>query len=142
MDQDLITEIKNFIETENLDCVVVSEHETANLVENLAKHFGFDLSHRYLWEGVCMQERIAYNDYNWEKLMFKLFGKFQERVFLVVSDDDFYPWIIFNSKKELIINLLKAQRYFEYFIFDQSMSHVLFDTHDNQLLMAAKKIYL
>ena len=108
------------------------------MLENLANIFSFDLSNKYLWEDAYIKEKIAYADsYEWEVSLSALLKSFSERIYLVVTDDDFYPWAVFNCKAESIVDILKEQQYFEFFIFDKSMNYILFDTHANELLLAS-----
>lgn len=137
MDNELIIEINEFIKTKKLDCYSVQESSAKNMLENLANVFSFDLSNKYLWENAYIKEEIAYADSSeWEVFLSALLRNFNERVYLVVTDDNFYPWPVFDCKAESIVDILKEQQYFEFFIFDKSMKYILFDTHANELLLA------
>jgi hypothetical protein len=144
MDKELVTGIIDFIRAKKIDCSFIEETDAKNIVENLCKKFCFDLSKRYLWADVRIKEKITYNNdiEDWEVLLSTLLQNFDERVYLVVTDDEFYPWAVFDCKRDIVIDILKEQQYFEFFIFDKPMKYVLFDTHENELLLASSEIYL
>jgi hypothetical protein len=121
-----------------MDCHLISEENAKVLIEKLSKKFSFDLSNRYLWENLSIKESYVYTNENseWEILFSKLLQKFEDIIFLVITDDDFYPWPIFECKKHLIVKILNEQQYFEFFIFDNLMKILLFDTHENELIIA------
>ena len=140
MDNELIIEINKFIKTKKIDCYSVRESSSKTMLEDLASIFSFDLSNKYLWEDAYIKEKIAYTDSSeWEVSLSALLKKFSERIYLVVTDDNFYPWTIFDCEVESIIYILKEQQYFEFFVFDESMKYILFDTHANELLLASSR---
>jgi hypothetical protein len=140
MEKKLAKSISNFVKSSNLDCYEVQTTDAINLIENLAYTFCFDLSKRYLWEGALVKERNSYKNDNtyWEMLSSLLFPNFGNRVYLVITDDDFFPWPVFDCKKEAVADILKVHQYFEFFIFDKSMQKILFDIHDNEILLITR----
>lgn len=63
--------------------------------------------------------------------------EFDRFVYLAITDDEFYPWPIIKFCSRDIVSILESQQYFEFFIFDGSMNRILFDTHDNQLILCS-----
>lgn len=141
MDNQLIIEINNFIDAKKLDCSCVSELMATPIFDKLVICFSFDLLNRYLWIDANIKEEITYdNNYEWEISLSTLLKNFDDRVYLVVTDDEFYPWAMFECKVELILDILSEHQYFEYFIFDKSMEYILFDTHENIFKLASRRI--
>ena len=97
------------------------------------------MSKRYLWEEAHVKEIKHYGVENavWETQLSELLQNFDSKIYFVITDDEFYPWPVFDCKKDLFIVILKEQQYFEYFVFDASMKQVLFDTHENKLILTS-----
>jgi hypothetical protein len=51
---------------------------------------------------------------------------------------EYYPWPVFHCANTMLLPLLTDLRFFEYFVFDESMNCVLFDTHHNELLFCCR----
>lgn len=136
-DNELITRIESYIKSKNFDCYLLEVNQAKEIIENLAKVYHFDLSKRYLWEDVYSKQRISYDNETevWTRLLTQLLLNFESKTYLVVTDDEFYPWAVFECQKEKIVEVIREQRHFEFFIFDKSMRFILFDTHDNELLL-------
>jgi hypothetical protein len=138
MDKLLIDDIITLINEKNIDSHSIPEEHAKILIEKLSKKFSFDLSKRYLWDDISVKEIYTYNNNensDWEILFSELLQKFEDRIYLVITDDDFFPWPIFECKRDLVTQILKEQQYFEFFIFDNLMKIILFDTHENELII-------
>ncbi len=137
MDKSLIEDIEKTISREKMQCNFIADDQAAQLIQTLAAKFSFDTNQLFMWSNRKFSEAHSYQgDPNrWEPLMEALLGKFNEQLFLVVTDEEYFPWNVLKCSKDACIKLLKAQRYFEYFIFDASMGFVLFDTHDNSFIL-------
>jgi hypothetical protein len=55
---------------------------------------------------------------------------------LMVTDDERPPWMGVRGPLESLVSLLRDQHYFEYLLVDDSLTWVLFDTHENNLVVA------
>jgi hypothetical protein len=111
----------------------VSDEKAAQLTKDLAAKFSFDLSRLFIWANKDLHTVYEYGDDHekWLTTITELIDRFDEEIFLAVTDEDFYPWKILTGNKQVILNLLQDLPPFEYFIFDASLQYVVFDTHDN-----------
>lgn len=141
MAKELINEIKNIVEANGLDCRLLDQSTANAIVEKLAGRFNYDLSFRWLWDTVHAGKSVNYgNDYSlWETQLSLLLQNFEKRIYLAITDDEFYPWPVFDFKKDLLVEILKEQHPFEYFVFDESMKNVLFDNHHSSLILVASQ---
>jgi hypothetical protein len=120
------------------DCNFLPDEEDRKLIVKLAEKFSFDLGQRWLWDSTRQSETYDYNNNpgQWETIFRELLSRFADQIFLVVSDDEFYPWKVLQCKKDECVNLLNELPYFELFIFDDFMKTVVFDTHHNCLIVS------
>ncbi len=64
-----------------------------------------------------------------------LFAEMGNPVFLAVTDDDPLPWPVLRAAQgEHLIDALSDMQFFEYFVFSENCSKVLFDKHENVLM--------
>ena len=92
------------------------------------------------WEQVEFENSVYY-DYegaDWDKLMEFLLSDFQNKIYLAITDDEFYPWKLLECDKASVVHLLNQQQLFEFFIFDDSFDKIIFDTHENLLIKYVK----
>lgn len=138
MSDQLISNIIQHIQSKNLPCSKLSKPESVGLIQRVAIQFRLDLSSLYVWEGIKAERVVSYGDSidEWEKSISLFLRNFAVEIYLVVTDDEFYPWTIFKCNKECIVRLLSDLQFFEFFIFDDLMCHILFDNHENKLIFA------
>lgn len=119
------------------DCSFLPDQDGRGLILKLAEKFSFDLDQRWIWDSNRSGEIYDYNNGpdRWKTVFRELLSRFSDRIFLVVSDDEFYPWKALQCKRDDCINLLSELPSFEYFIFDEFMKTVVFDTHHNCLVI-------
>jgi hypothetical protein len=134
MDKELVNSINSFFITRNIEYQFLSAELADSLVQNIVTKYSFDVSQRYLWESKDSGFRTDYTD-DGNLSISELLYKFNEKIYLAITDDEFFPWPVFFIPKVFLIDLLKEHQYFEFFFFDESMGSVLFDTHDNTLLL-------
>ena len=117
------------------DCDFIPDEESARLILNLVDIFSFDIRQCWMWDNKRDAETYDYSDSSWEPVLQGLLNKFDRMIFLVVTDDDFFPWTALRLKKDDCINLLGELPSFEYFIFDDAMKAVVFETHHNSFIL-------
>jgi len=136
MDAQLIQSIQDYITENRVRGTFLQDDQSKFLIEKLAAIFSFDLQERWLWEQVVF-ENCDYYDYegaDWDKVMKFLLSDFHDKIYLVVTDDEFYPWKLLECDKASVVHLLNQQQLFEFFIFDDSFDKIIFDTHENLLI--------
>lgn len=118
----------------NLEFKYINNDESEHILQLLARKFNFDLENRWLWDGNLKSKVQSYSN-DWEYLLKLELSDLSDSIFICPSDDEFYPWPLFKGPKDQVIELLKSLYFFEYFIFDERMNKVLFDTHHNTLVV-------
>lgn len=92
----------------------------------------------YLWESpstLFSKTIVTYSSESWEKEFEAIRQNLVlNKILLVISDDNYPPWPMVEILFIDLFRLLSNCPYFEYFIFDNSYTWVIFDTHDNQLI--------
>jgi hypothetical protein len=138
MQNELVIAITSFTHSNNIRCNPLQEMDANRLINDLVNIFRLDLSQKYLWQGVEAAAMSYSEDATvWMSLLLEQLDEFQEQIYLVVTDDEFYPWPVLNCFKEDLPRILSSQQFFEFFLFDQTMKCILFDTHANEFV----KIY-
>jgi hypothetical protein len=117
------------------DCVILPDDEGNKLTLSLVDIFLFDIRQCWMWDNKHYAEKYDYSDSQWEPVLQGLLNKFNRMIFLVVTDDDFFPWKVLRLKKDDLLNLLGELPSFEYFIFDDAMKAVVFETHHNSFIL-------
>lgn len=107
--------------------------EEANLYnEKIKTSFSLNYQKLFIWDEIKkMSELIPYTNSNWNELALVNFNRLKKDIFLVVSDEEYFPWQIINGSTNSILEFIIEQPFFEYFVFDQNLEILIFDTHDN-----------
>lgn len=116
-----------------------------NIESEIAEQFVLDIVQKFklnknlvhIWDdnSLNIHTVISYGEDQWELELSKQLGVFEDNIFLVVTNDDPYPWDVYSGQKENLIILLNELPFFEYFIFDINFDRLLFDTHSNSLVL-------
>ena len=140
MNNDQGKDIRDFINSNRIKCQDVPEPDAKKLIESLRDIYQFDLMNKYIWEDLVFKEFVDYSNDNhyWESLARMVEDNFNNELYFVLTDDEFYPWPVFYCEKESVFLIIKEHAYFEFFIFDRSMNHLLFDNHQNRLLLCKR----
>src|SRR6201996_8389528 len=130
MDKSLIDQIEIAIKEDNINCKLISNNIGDKLVLDLTEKFSFDLNNLFIWTQKGASEFYDYSggEFQWDNLLQSLLDNFMESIYLCVTNEENFPWQVLQCNKNECIKLLTSLPYFEYFIFDASMSFVLFDT--------------
>ena len=103
------------------------------MITDLAAKFSFDLTKLFIWANKGLHNFYEYGEdqEKWKTIIHDLSKRFDEDIFLCITNEEFHPWKIIKGRKEIIIEWLPELPLFEYFIFDATLQYVVFDTHDN-----------
>ncbi len=125
-------EIKKLQNEMGLDVSLINDSsKTLNLLFEI---FELDTERLYLWESK-KGEKFDYSQDSWVSVLKNQLADFEEVLYLVVTDDEFPPWLVYKCKKGDLLKLLPELRFFEYFLFDERMKKVVFDNHHNQFIV-------
>ena len=132
MKQDLLKSLQPAINGKE-GCYFVSDEKAEQLITDLAAKFSFDLSKLFIWANKDLHNFYEYGEdqEKWKTIIHDLSKRFDEEIFLCITNEEFYPWKIIKGKKKIIVEWLPELPWFEYFIFDATLQYVVFDTHDN-----------
>ena len=132
-------DIIKYCEVNGLTFTLLSEIYSQNLLTELKDKFDFSYDKKFIWEGLKSSpfKIIEYGD-KWEYFLSIFLQEFCDKIFLVITNEEFYPWMILEGNSNELIQLLKEHPFFEYFIFDRSKDYVLFDTHHNEFIFLKK----
>lgn len=117
---------------------ILSEEEAQRLVTAVAVKYGLDLKSFLSWERV---KGIAYlyNDPSeWGLLLASMLGIFTGDVYMVVTNETYFPWPVIVLPAEDVPSLLLELPHFEFFVFDDTMERMVVDTHYNELILLEK----
>jgi hypothetical protein len=108
-----------------------------DLLNRIAKTFVSDSSLRWWWTALKVPARIVKYDGDGLAELKACAGKaLNESVFLIVTDDENQPWIGINIQFGDAVKVISEGPYFEYFLTDQLVDWIVFDTHHNELIFA------
>jgi hypothetical protein len=132
MKQDLLKSLQPAINDKE-GCHFVSDEKAEQLITDLAAKFSFDLTKLFIWANKDLHNFYEYGEdqEKWKTIIHDLSKRFDEEIFLCITNEEFYPWKIIKGRKEVIVEWLPELPWFEYFIFDATLQYVVFDTHDN-----------
>ncbi|MEO1262601.1 MAG: hypothetical protein AAFZ15_27595 [Bacteroidota bacterium] len=131
----LLNSIEQAIKNQTLGYSKLSEEEAEVELAKLKEAFRFDYKVLHLWGHNWENREICEYGEGWGKELSRYLKDFADCIYLVVTDDEFYPWVVYYGEKRELKGLLEEQRFFEYFVFDHSCKKVLFDTHHNSLIL-------
>lgn len=117
---------------------MVPAEEAHALITSMAGKYGIDLDTLFPWEKL---EGIVYpygDPSGWGLLLSSMLGVFSGDVWLAVTDEQHYPWPVVKLPAGEVQHLLLELPYFEYFVFDDAMERVVFDTHHNSLILCER----
>ncbi len=129
-------EIASFCTENQVTVSFLPDRERSLLIFNIADKFKLDIDRFFIWEDVKTLGHLGYSDpIEWENRLNKYLKDFQKEIFVVITDENFYPWPVFKCRKQDLVRILENQRHFEYFLFDSLQQRLLFDTHHNTLVL-------
>ncbi len=117
---------------------ILSEEEAQRLVTAVAANYGLDLEGFLSWERV---EGTAYpydDPAEWGLLLASMLGLFTGDVYMVVTNETYFPWPVIGLPAADVQSLLLELPHFEFFIFDETMDRMVVDTHYNELIVLEK----
>lgn len=113
----------------------LSSDETNSRVSRLAETYVKDARALWWWGDLKLpSKRIAYRDHGGLPMWPNMVGPETEAI-LVVTDDSEPPWIAYSGCARDLAEMLQECRFFEYFVAARDESWMIFDTHENELVV-------
>lgn len=134
---ELTAELTNAARRRSLE--ILNDEQTERLLEETAQRFSIDANRIWWWENLAGAITVPYEeDHAWAALdrWVDRFGA--KKLVLVATGDEAPPWLGVRGNWPALRDLLKDLPYFEFFIVDDAVSAVIFDTHHNALVMAGE----
>ena len=136
MDVELLQSIEHYI-AQHPGLRLVATEEGDHLCKQVAARFNFPEGRNWWWDSLPQGTfSCAYSgDESFDKLR-ELLPNGSVPMFMFVTDDEPPPWQGIAGGKDDLIELLREQRFFEYWIAGGEGRWIVFDTHHNTLLAA------
>ncbi|SDC02105.1 hypothetical protein [Niabella drilacis] len=134
--EELRQDIMTTINSRGINALFVEANDAERLIQQIATIFDLKLNRLFVWETSKAQGVLMAYDGStdiWEGQLLAFISDFQSEVFLVLTNEAYYPWPVLKCKKEEVVTIISEQFFFEYFIFDSTMNKIVFDTHQNML---------
>jgi len=114
---------------------VLEPEESSSLAERVAAAFITDSSRRWWWGALNSEARtIDYEGGQGLEILDKAMSAVQGTIWMFVTDNKFSPWMVVSGQWDGLHYLIYESRFFEFFLVDESLSWIVFDTHHNQLV--------
>ena len=134
MDAELSGAISSCVATRP-ETALLKADEAEVLRTEIAHRFGFSDRELWWWEHLGSPVRsVAYSDGEGLRLLSAVLPPRTRRAFLFVTDDDPPPWLCVSGPPHALLDLVAQLRFFEFFILDEDMTWIVFDTHHNTLV--------
>jgi hypothetical protein len=138
MDQELLDNMTALLE-DVPSAGVLSPSEADGLLARLASGYELEVRQLFPWDLAGARSVYAYDlPSSWELLFPPLLDQLQDAVYLAVTSEEGYPWAVVAMPSAYVVDLLLELPYFEYFIFDEGMDRVVYDTHQEMLAVFGK----
>ncbi|MFN8149502.1 MAG: hypothetical protein U0R24_00040 [Solirubrobacterales bacterium] len=134
IDRDLEEEV-NLLSRSIGGLSVLSPEATEALVERVSSQFSVDRSRQWWWEGLLGARVIECDTSDGLAALQRLLPQ-NEALALVVTDDEFPPWIAVSGAWPSLSRMLRETRLFEFFVVPDRLNWIVFSTHDSQLVVA------
>jgi hypothetical protein len=136
-ERELVQSIRAYVNRHPALTVLRAE-EAERLRLAVAQSFELPAARCWWWE--CIPASHAFVDYPsgdvsaWRDRMQEMLSADDQPLWLFVTDDELPPWICVTGSRDSLIEMLMELPYVEYFIVNQQLSRILFDTHHNRLI--------
>lgn len=134
MDDELINEIRSV--AHDMGCVTeLDKKEVQEIYDKINSRFIKEEKKIWWWESLSIPSTsIEYGEHDGLSLIREII-KNNLKVLIFITDDEAPPWPAFEGKLEDILEIIKSQRFFEYFLTSKDCKWLIFDTHHNSLIV-------
>ena len=140
IDPNLFKEIREIVACHQ-DLRELDSSEAESIVGKIVEKFVEDVNQVWWWRSLKRESvTLPYDEADCFGLLTRLLGSETTEVFLIVTDDEPQPWLMFSGQFESIRTVLTELRFFEFFITNQDCSWLVFDTHHNALVVVGNLI--
>ncbi|WP_145985405.1 hypothetical protein [Marilutibacter maris] len=118
---------------------VLSQDEADSVLFRVSSRHVSDASKVYWWSSIKTNyESLCYGDSvsGLSCVAASVGAMSGDWVYLVITDDDPYPWSVYEIKKADVIDFISDIPLCEYFVSDLNSDCVVFDTHDNEIYIS------
>ena len=134
INEDLMNELRSLVSASPVTREL-ERLESHNLVESVGRRFVRDVRQVWWWDSLKNEsELLIYGESDGLAVVEELIPD-DEKVWLVVTDDEARPWPVFAGKFSGILEILRESGFFEYFLVGEQLGWIVFDTHHNVLLV-------
>lgn len=132
---ELLKSIRRYL-SEHPEIKVLEAEESERLRLLIASRFGLVTERTWWWERLPKEAvSLPYSDEEGLDLLLNILPTPTAPFWLFVTDDNPPPWTCIYGTGTNLIEMLREQRFFEYFIVNAGLNWMVFDTHHNTLVM-------
>jgi hypothetical protein len=126
------------VAADRLGLHLLSDDEAKTRIDLVARAFVTDPERRWWWDSLVEPtKRNSYADSDGLAILEELLES-ENEVDLFVTDDSGSPWPLISGNSTAVVRLLRECLFFEFIIAARDGSWVIFDTHDNELVLAGR----
>jgi len=135
MDTELEGEVRRAIASK-VGVALLPPAETEALRMKVASAFEFDQEEVWWWTRTSAKRNaIEYGSQNGLQVLRTLLAqRARGLVSLFITDDEPPPWLCLRGELSAVVEVLEDIRFVEYFVTDDTLEWVVFDTHHNELV--------
>lgn len=116
---------------------LLKQDEADELIEKARGAFVADPGRLWWWESVSSPcSSRTYGESDVSKILLASLREKGPQFYMVITDDQPRPWAVVSGDLDGLIKVIQGTRPFEYFLMDESIAWILFDTHHNSLIAA------
>lgn len=116
--------------------VYLSAEATDDLLARVAARFRVDTSRLWWWEGIPNARSVPYAEGQGLSELARLVVDPDGDLTLVVTGDEPPPWLGIAGPLPALLQLLNETPHFEFFVVDNELNWIVFDTHHDELVVS------
>ena len=135
LDAELIAEVRSTVR-DFPDVRELPQHEASEVIHEAGKRHIVDVDRVWWWtslRGECPS--LSHEGSDGLEVLGSLLP-LDAIAYLVITDDEPPPWLVLRGRSSELLAVLRDLRFCEYFIVSSEYDWIVFDTHDNTLVVA------
>lgn len=135
IDEELIESIRSMFD-DSPALLELDKEEAKGLASSVASRYVSDTNKIWWWESLKSDSLVIdYGEEDGLNMLENLICN-DKSVIIFITDDQPEPWCVLRGASSEILNVIKNQRFFEYFIVPEELNWIVFDTHHNSFVIA------
>lgn len=140
VDPELLADLRNL--ARNLGLAELSDADGAQVAQCVQDAFVTKPEATWWWTVLAPPvASLPYGENDGLALLLRLLPA-ETTVLLVVTDDEHAPWPVFEGALPEVVTMLREARAFEFWVATRDWRWIVFDTHNNELVVAGSLVTL